>query len=87
MFGGHGVRITSCGTYHTLILGTDNRMWACGGCLLGVLGLGRFTGHNQAAVLPVLVSNTPTFTNGAGMTVSVSKTHSTAVMLDGSMYI
>jgi len=84
MFGGHGVRMTSCGTCHTLILGTDNRMWACGHGYSGVLGLDDFT---ESSDLPVLVPNTPGFTNGAVMTVSVSESHSTAVMLDGSMYI
>jgi len=84
MFGGHGVRMTSCGTCQTLILGTDNRMWACGHGYAGVLGLDEFTERSD---LPVLVPNTLGFTNGAVMTVSVSESHSTAVMLDGSMYI
>jgi len=76
MFGGQGVRTTSCGRDHTLILGKDNRMW-----VTGKMGDGEST-----CVVPMLIPDTAKFINGNIMTVSAGRRHSAAVMCDGTVY-
>jgi len=82
MFGGAGVRMTSCGPHHTLIVGTDNRVWACGNGEKHALGNGDTTDCRVPTVLP----DTDKFTNGSVMTVAAGKNHSVAVMRDGTVY-
>jgi len=89
MFGSQGVRMTSCGTSHTLILGKDNRMWACGRGSNNELGIGdscNSSATDFARHVPTLIPDTANFTNGNVMTVSAGQRHSVAVMCDGTVY-
>jgi len=89
MFGGQGVRMTSCAIAHTLILGKDNRMWACGRGSSNELGMGDnwlHGGTDFTRDVPTLIPDTANFTNGNVMTVSAGQRHSVAVMCDGTVY-
>jgi len=85
MFGGHGVRMTSCGEDHTLIVGKDNRMWACGDGCHCELGM-REIQCMYFCTVPTLIPNTAKFVNSNIMTVSAGTRHSVAVMCDGTIY-
>jgi len=89
LFGGQGVRMTSCGPKHTLILGKDNRVWVCGIGYNNELGLGmnwQNAGFDHTHTVPTLIPDTAHFTNGNVMTVSAGTQHSVAVMRDGTVY-
>jgi len=88
IFGGRGVRMTSCGCTHTLIVGTDGRVWACGSAYHFALGTGdMFQSYPTTdCYVPTLLPDTDSFTNGNVMTVSAGGKHSVAVMYDGTVY-
>ena len=88
IFGTDGVRMTACGQRHTLIVGTDNRLWVCGYGNDMNLGTGDLyqVYPNNCVRVPTLIPDTPNFVNGNVMTVSAGYRHSVAVMRNGSVF-
>jgi alpha-tubulin suppressor-like RCC1 family protein len=81
-FGGEGVRMIACSNKHSLILGTDNRVWACGKACHFALGMVDTVDMLEPTLLPDVAK----FTNGNVVTVAAGKKHSVFVMQDGTVY-
>ena len=81
-FGGKGVRMVACSNKHTLIVGTDDRVWACGSTNDFALGIQDTVDLLQPTLLPDMAM----FTNGNVATVAAGRKHSVFVMQDGTVY-
>ena len=82
-FGGKGVRMVACSDRHTLIVGTDNRVWLCGWADVFTLDTQELVDYLAE---PTLMPDMAMFTNGNVATVAAGSKHSVFVMQDGTVY-
>jgi len=72
----------ACSNKHSLILGNDNRLWACGEARHFALGMV----DTVDLLEPTLLPDVSKFTNGNVVTVAAGNKHSVFVMQDGTVY-
>jgi len=74
--------MSACSNKHLLIVGSDNRVWACGFAKHFALDMRNIVDFLEPTLLPDVVM----FTNGNVATVAAVKKNSVFVMQDGTVY-